>query len=188
MDDDLASGRPSSEAQQAMATQAKITELWVYPVIGCAGVSVSSAELLPDAGFALCGTWAIIERASQETVVAYNDRTLTITPTFEDDGMYLVLTAPGMPDKLWLEQDFNEGLLEPVLLRERAQYGISDVCRRHPQGSYWIVSIRSARGPRVASPAPCVVLKARITHELRVRVTSTASLSTYSSKTWRTRL
>lgn len=129
-------GGETKQSKHATGREATIIGLHVFPIIGCLGAPVTAAELLPDAGFAMDSTWAIVSRASPDEIFT-NEATESIRIALQDDGANLVLTAPGMA-ALCLEHDFAEGLLEPVLLKERAQHGIGDVCRRHPQGSLWV--------------------------------------------------
>lgn len=116
-----------------------IRELWVYPVRGAKGVQVQTAALLLGAGFAMDGTWCVVDSQAPERPVS-SMATLAITPslmTADDGTVQLELTVAGMK-RLRLQHDFEEGPLEPLLLTERGDQGIADTCRRHPEGSQWI--------------------------------------------------
>ena len=92
---------PSSEPALALSSQfqARLTELWIYPIKSCAGVSVSQAVLTPF-GLASDRTWMVVD--AQGDMVTQRDfqRMALIqpiqVPTGDDAMPAWQLQAPGM--------------------------------------------------------------------------------------------
>ncbi|MFH8406839.1 MOSC domain-containing protein [Streptomyces sp. NPDC018019] len=86
-----------------MTGRATVAELRYYPVKGCAGVSVSTAELTPaglahDRGFMVTGTDGVFRSQRRDPRLA------VIRPGISPDGTRMTLAAPGA-DTLSLDVD-----------------------------------------------------------------------------------
>ncbi|KOT87801.1 molybdenum cofactor sulfurase [Streptomyces sp. NRRL F-5755] len=78
-----------------MASKATIAELTYYPIKGCSGVSVSTAELTPaglahDRSFMVTGTDGVFRSQRRDPVMA------VIRPEISQDGQHMTLRAPGI--------------------------------------------------------------------------------------------
>jgi uncharacterized protein YcbX len=73
--------------------RATIDELWIHPVISCAGLSVQEAELTPT-GLAWDRAWMVVDEAGEFVTQRELPRMALIQPSFRLGE--LVLRAPGM--------------------------------------------------------------------------------------------
>ena len=75
--------------------QARIAQLYVYPVKSCAGIALSDA-LLTDTGLDLDRAWMVVDAQGQFVTQREQPRLALVQPQFSRGGSELVLRAPGM--------------------------------------------------------------------------------------------
>lgn len=81
---------PLSDAADLQGT---VSQLWIYPVKSCAGLSLPEAELTPT-GLAWDRAWMVVDEAGDFVTQRELPRMALIQPAFKLDQ--LVLRAPGM--------------------------------------------------------------------------------------------
>lgn len=115
-----------SESTPAGDVQARIAQLFVYPIKSCAGIEVSEA-LLTETGFDLDRAWMVVDARGEFVTQREQPRLALVQPQFRRGGTELQLRAPGML-ALNLAVDVVE---QPVRVRvwddEVAAYDMGDV-------------------------------------------------------------
>lgn len=115
-----------SESTPAGDVQARIAQLFVYPIKSCAGIEVSEA-LLTETGFDLDRAWMVVDARGEFVTQREQPRLALVQPQFRRGGTELQLGAPGML-ALNLAVDVVE---QPVRVRvwddEVAAYDMGDV-------------------------------------------------------------
>lgn len=115
-----------SESTPAGDVQARIAQLFVYPIKSCAGIEVQEA-LLTETGFDLDRAWMVVDAQGEFVTQREQPRLALVQPQFRRGGTELQLRAPGML-ALNLAVDVVE---QPVRVRvwddEVAAYDMGDV-------------------------------------------------------------
>ncbi len=115
-----------SESTPAGDVQARIAQLFVYPIKSCAGIEVPEA-LLTETGFDLDRAWMVVDAQGEFVTQREQPRLALVQPQFRRGGTELQLRAPGML-ALNLAVDVVE---QPVRVRvwddEVAAYDMGDV-------------------------------------------------------------
>lgn len=115
-----------SESTPVGDVQARIAQLFVYPIKSCAGIEVQEA-LLTETGFDLDRAWMVVDPQGGFVTQREQPRLALVQPQFRRGGTELQLRAPGML-ALNLAVDMVE---QPVRVRvwddEVAAYDMGDV-------------------------------------------------------------
>lgn len=115
-----------SESTPAGDVQARIAQLFVYPIKSCAGIEVQEAHLT-ETGFDLDRAWMVVDAHGEFVTQREQPRLALVQPQFRRGGTELQLRAPGML-ALNLAVDVVE---QPVRVRvwddEVAAYDMGDV-------------------------------------------------------------
>lgn len=115
-----------SESTPTGDVQARIAQLFVYPIKSCAGIEVPEA-LLTETGFDLDRAWMVVDAQGEFVTQREQPRLALVQPQFRRGGTELQLRAPGML-ALNLAVDVVE---QPVRVRvwddEVAAYDMGDV-------------------------------------------------------------
>ena len=82
------------------AEEARIAELWIYPIKSCGGVRVDGAWPLTSGGLLFDREFVLVDDDDNYLSQKREPRMALIQPTFDASKRELSLCAPGMPDTL----------------------------------------------------------------------------------------
>lgn len=85
----------NATVSESAQVEARIAQLFVYPVKSCAGIALSEA-VLTETGLDLDRAWMVVDDVGEFVTQREEPRLALVQPAFRRDGTELELRAPGM--------------------------------------------------------------------------------------------
>jgi uncharacterized protein len=111
-----------------------VSELWIYPIKSCQGISVKSA-LIGRRGFAFDRIFMIIDRDGKFVSQRTEPKLALVAVKMDEKSHSLLITAPGMPTTLVIDLHSQNSSGENVI--ECTIWGAVCTASLHSCGSEW---------------------------------------------------